>query len=63
MYVLIPFVDDIFKQSCAHFCTQWNGSNYRYLTLIITCNINHLFADKEVVPIIAIYTYYSTEHY
>ena len=29
--------------------TQLNGFNYCYLTLIIIFNINHLFADSEVV--------------
>ena len=34
--------------------TQLNGLNYCYLTLIILFNINHLFADSEVVTTIAI---------
>ena len=36
------------------FCTQINGFNYCYLTLIILFDINHLFAESEVVTIIAI---------
>ena len=34
--------------------TQLNGFNYCYLPLIILLNINHLFADSEVVASIAI---------
>ena len=31
-----------------------NGADYCNLTLIILFNINHLFADSEVITIIAI---------
>ena len=34
--------------------TCLNGFSYCYLTLIILFNINHLFADREVLTIIAI---------
>ena len=35
-------------------CTQLNGSNDFYQTLIILFHINHLFADSEAVTSIAI---------
>ena len=34
--------------------TQLDGFNYCYLTLIILFNIDHLFADSEVVTSIAV---------
>ena len=35
--------------SIANFSTQLNVFNYSYLTPIILFNINHLFADSDVV--------------
>ena len=40
--------------SIAIISPQFNGFNYCYLTPIILFNINHLFADSEVVTSISI---------
>ena len=46
--------------SIAFVSIQLNGFNYSYLPLVILFNINHLFAQSEVVTSIAIY---SIPHY
>ena len=43
--------------------TQFDGLNLYYLILIILFNINHLFADSEVVTSIAINTSYSNQYH
>ena len=56
--LVISFLNELeliyLHASIAIVSTQVNSFNYCYLTLIILFNINHLFADIEVVTSIAI---------
>ena len=55
---VISFLNEL-EQICLHtsfaiVSTSVNGFNYCYLTLIILFNINHLFAQSEMVTRIAV---------
>ena len=55
---VISFLNELelicLHSSVAIVTTQLNGFNYCFLTHIILFNMNHLFADSEVVKNIAI---------
>ena len=55
---MISFLNELelicLHTSIAIVSTQLNGHNYCYQTLTILININHLFADSEVVAPITI---------
>ena len=53
--IAISFLKQIYLHTSIDIVsTQLNGLNYCYLTWLILFNINHLFADSEVVTSITI---------